>query len=108
MAPSLLSVPALTKKNISVILVPGKALLGDLEDDFSVLGTAVQADDGLLYIPDSEPAASVKMSREEKKKAHAMMAIAYSHAEGVAAFFPESEVRTSTKLTTISRSLELT
>lgn len=47
MAPSLLSISALTKKDISVIFVPGKALLVDLEDNISVLGTAVRADDGL-------------------------------------------------------------
>lgn len=67
MALSLLSVPALTTTKISVLFMPGKAFLVDLENSFSILGTAVQDDDGVYYIPDSELAACARMSRTEKR-----------------------------------------
>lgn len=47
MASSLLFVPALTKKNISVISMRDKVLIVDLDDSFSVLGTALRDDNGL-------------------------------------------------------------
>lgn len=91
MALSPLFIPALTRKNISVIFMPSKGFMIDFEGDLCVLGKTVQADNGLYYIPDSESAASVKMSRAEKRNAFAMMAIARSHAEGIATPFPELE-----------------
>lgn len=37
---SLLSLPALVKKNIAVLFVPGKALFLDLQDENNILGYA--------------------------------------------------------------------
>lgn len=55
---SLLSVPALINKNISVVFLPRKALLFDLEHNLSILGIERQDDDGLFYIDDDESQAT--------------------------------------------------
>lgn len=54
LAMSLLSVPSLLEKNIGVLFLPSKAVLIDLEDDFSILGYVTQDDEGLFYISDSQ------------------------------------------------------
>ena len=51
-AMSLLSVPSLVNKNIAVMFLPGKAILIDLEDNYSILGYAEQEEDGLFYMDD--------------------------------------------------------
>lgn len=54
LAMSLLSVPALVRKKIGVMFLPGKAVFIGLEDDFCILAEAFQDKDGLFYIPDDE------------------------------------------------------
>ena len=49
---SLLSVPALVKKDIGVLFLPGKAMFLDLLDKNKILGYATQKTDGLYYISD--------------------------------------------------------
>lgn len=74
LASSLLSVPALVNKNISVLFLPGQALLVDLEDDYRILGRASQSDDGLFYIPDHQVSDSPKQSANSTLE-KSMMAI---------------------------------
>lgn len=50
----LLSVPALVKKDIAVLFVPGKALFIDLPNDNTVLRYAQQRADGLFYVSDQQ------------------------------------------------------
>ena len=51
-AMSLMSVPALVKKEIGVLFMPGYAVLFDLLDSNEVLGFAKQYKDGLFYMAD--------------------------------------------------------
>lgn len=50
----LLSIPALVKRVKSVLLNEWKALLIDMKNNFSIISTAKQADDGLFYISDMQ------------------------------------------------------
>ena len=54
LAMSLLSIPSLVKKIIAVFFLPGKAILIDLEDEYSILGYATQDKDGLFYIDENQ------------------------------------------------------
>lgn len=49
LAMSIQSVPVLVNKGIEVFFQPGKALFIGLEDRMNILGTAAQAEDGLIY-----------------------------------------------------------
>lgn len=49
---SLLSVPALVKKDIGVLFMPEYAILIDLKDNLAILGYAEQDQDGLFYLND--------------------------------------------------------
>ena len=79
MAMSLLSVPALVRKNIGVLLIPQKALLIDLEEKFLILCQALQDTHGLFYISDYEVARPVASSDAEKQIVLEMMAISRHH-----------------------------
>lgn len=52
MAMSLISLSTLVKKNISVLFVPVKAVLFDMDNGMPILGHAEQDEAGLFYIPD--------------------------------------------------------
>lgn len=47
---NLLTIPALVKKDSTVLFVPGKALFIDLQNENNILGYAKQETDGLFYI----------------------------------------------------------
>lgn len=51
---SLLSVPALAKKEIAVLFLLDKAILFDLKDNNTILGYVKPADDDLYYIKDNQ------------------------------------------------------
>ena len=72
---SLLSVPALVKKDIGVLFLPGKAMFLDLLDKNNILGYATQGADGLFYIADSQDKNPVDSSDDEAT-VRATMAIA--------------------------------
>lgn len=74
---SQLSVPALVRKNIRVIILPGKTMLIDLEDDFMVLGQAYQDRDGLFYIHGDE--SNPRPNRMNDNRVTAMVAIMNEH-----------------------------
>lgn len=61
---SLLSVPALTKKDIAVLFLPGKAILFDIKDNNSVLGYAKQGSNDLYYIDDNRDEFPVDVTGE--------------------------------------------
>lgn len=71
---SLLSVPALTKKDIGVFFMPGFAVMYDLSDECSVLGYAEQDEDGLYFVRDDGKTTPPKASGKSHKKVMAMMA----------------------------------
>lgn len=51
---SLLSVPALIRKKIAVMIIPGQAVLIHIEANYGILGPASHANDGLFYIDDNQ------------------------------------------------------
>lgn len=71
---SLLSVPALTKKDIGVFFMPGFAVLYDLLNDFNVLGYAEQDQDGLFFISDDGKTPSPKRHSKADERQFAIMA----------------------------------
>lgn len=77
---SLLSIPSLVNKNVAVLFMPGKAVLIDLEDNFSVLGYATQEDDGLFYIDDHQNSVPAFNSRSNQF-GKAMMAVVIQEAK---------------------------
>lgn len=77
---SLLSVPALVRKGIAVLFVPGKAILVDVENDYQVLGTASQQRDGMFYISDD---GSTDAQVDNGEHDTALMAIVRDHCNGV-------------------------
>ena len=72
---SLLSVPALVKKDIGVLFLPGKAMFLDLLDENKILGYAMQKTDGLYYISDLQECSPVDKSDDEET-VWAIMAVA--------------------------------
>lgn len=76
---SLLSVPALVKKNIGALFLPGKAMFIDMLDRNNILGYAFQKPDGLFYISDYQDENPVD-STDDEKTVRAMMATATSAA----------------------------
>lgn len=71
---SLLSVPALARKNIATLFMPEKALLIDLEADCAILGQATKDKDGLYYIADRQDQPLEPLSHDESKAYCAMRA----------------------------------
>ena len=67
LAMSLLSVPALVRKNIGVAFLPGKAILIDLEDDYKILGQATQDKDGLFFIGDDQEKDNAKLLKADNR-----------------------------------------
>lgn len=100
MAPSILSVPALTKKKIiSVIFMPRGALTVDLQNSFSVLGTALRGDNGVCYILDLISTGFARMLKAERKNAFTVMTIACNHTQSyVSKPVPESETENMKKV----------
>lgn len=74
-AMSLLSVPALTKKDIAVLFLPDKAILFDIQDNNTVLGYAKRADDDLYYINDNQDAFPMDVTGYNST-VHAFIAVA--------------------------------
>ena len=72
---SLLSVPALVKKDIGVLFLPGKAMFLDLLEKNKILGYATQKTDGLYYISDLQEESPVDNSDDEET-VWALMAVA--------------------------------
>ena len=58
-AMSLLSVPKITKKEITVLFLPGKSIIFDLKDNNSVLGYSTKDSDGMNYIEEHQDEYSV-------------------------------------------------
>ena len=73
-ATSLLSVPALAKKNIAELFLPGRAILFDLEKNFKFLGQAAQNRDGLYYIDDQQESLMEPLTYIERSGVSAMRA----------------------------------
>lgn len=59
---SLLSIPLFEKNIISVLLIAGKAVFIDLQEDFYILGYQTQEADVLSYVEDYQQGA-LKVSR---------------------------------------------
>lgn len=76
---SLLSVPALVKKGIDVIFIPGKAFFVDIDRNCDVVGVAPQNHDGLYYISDNQKDVPVVDSEDYSETVRAMMAIIGNH-----------------------------
>lgn len=77
MAMRLLSAPTLENKNIGVLLIPGKAILFYVKDNYSTIGVAIQHKDRLFYIPDYQSPQSVKrLSQKDSKVLSDMTAVA--------------------------------
>lgn len=74
-AMSLLSVPALAKKEIAVLFLPDKAILFDLKDNNTVLGYAKRANDDIYYINDNQDEIPVDITGENST-VRAFMAVA--------------------------------
>lgn len=96
LAMSMLSVPALVKKNIASLFLPGKALFIDLEDDMKVIGTAAQADDGLFYIADRQEAVP-EVPASDTYAIRGMMAIAKEHVQSCDDYETEMDVESGSK-----------
>ena len=76
---SLLSIPALVRKNIGVLFIPGKAVLIDLENNFCVLGCGRKGVDGLFYIPERQSGGDACMTTRDSTRVSAMLSIARKH-----------------------------
>lgn len=79
---SLLSVPALVQKGVSVLFVPGKALMVDTDNEFTIIGKSRQGTDGLYCISSKLDGAS-QGGREKLSHAEsAMVALARANIVG--------------------------
>lgn len=72
---SLLSVPALARKNIATLFMPDKAFFIDLENKNSILGQAARGSDGLFYIEDCQESVPVTPTEVELNTIAAMRAV---------------------------------
>lgn len=71
---SLLSIPALAKKDIATLFLPGRAIMFDLMDNFKMIGQATQDRDGLYYITDFQDRDQEPLSNSEIEGVSAMRA----------------------------------
>lgn len=62
---SLLSVPAMTKKDIVLLFMPGMAIILDLWNDNAVLGYVRQDTNGLFYISDDRDTIPVDLEGDD-------------------------------------------
>ena len=93
---SLLSIPALVRKNIGVLFIPGKAVLVDLENNLYVLGCGRQGVDGLFYIPERQSGGDACMTTRDSTRVSTMLSIARKHHDTVESGLFEGGDRTST------------
>lgn len=61
--------------------MPGRALLVDADNSFDIIGSALQSDDGLFYIPDDERFVQKFNIGVNDRAVKAMMAITREHAK---------------------------
>ena len=90
----LLSIPSLVSKNIGVLFLPGKAVLVDLKDEYSILGYGSQDEDGLFYISDKQTEIPTT-SKQEKREIKACMAIVQQEVDNEAMVDCTSSLRSS-------------
>lgn len=77
----LLSVPALTRKDVGVLLMPGFVILYDLSDDLNDHGYAEQDSDGLYFISDDSRTNLLTVRSMNYKAFNAMTASVVSKAK---------------------------
>lgn len=76
---SLPSVPALAKKNIATLFMPGKALLIDLEDSMNILRRVLQDADSLFYINNRQVGPLEALKRTARENTNTVMAMVRTH-----------------------------